>query len=318
MIKIILLIIGFAVIIKSADLLVSGASAVARIFRISDLAIGLTVVAMGTSLPELSVNIIAVTKNTPEIAFGNVIGSNIANIFLVLGISAMIFPLAVGKGTVWKEIPMVMLVTLILWALSSDALIDGSANSFLSRIDGIVLLGFLVIFVCYSCSIADTIPGMGLPPVKPSGLAVSLVLVGLGIIGLALGGKLVVDGAVFAARKIGMSETFIGLTLVAVGTSLPELATSAVAAWKKNPEIAVGNVVGSNIFNITGILAASALIRPLSIPQQFNADIGVAVLSSLFLFVFMLTGGKKILDRWEGAILLAAYAGYLTYIIIRG
>jgi cation:H+ antiporter len=308
--------IGFIFLIKGADFLVDGASSIARRLNISDLVIGLTVVAFGTSTPELFVNIIASFKGNTDIAIGNVVGSNIANVFLILGVSSIIYPLAVTKGSVWKEIPFSLLAAIVLFVVANDQLLDGSQVSDLTRIDGVVVLLFFIIFIYYTFSIATRIEGMEEHvPAKQYGWALSFLYIILGLIGLTLGGKWIVDGAVALATKFGMSESLVGLTIVAVGTSLPELATSAVAAYKRNVEIAVGNVVGSNIFNIFFVLGISAIIKPLPFQIKNNLDIGVVILSSLLLFLFMFTGKKRSLDRWEGLIFLVCYGVYVAYLV---
>ncbi|MGD8258040.1 MAG: calcium/sodium antiporter [Desulfobacterales bacterium] len=312
----ILFIIGLIFLIKGADFLVDGAASIARQLNIADLVVGLTVVAFGTSTPELFVNIFASVKGNTDIAIGNVIGSNIANVFLILGASSIIFPLAVTKGTVWKEIPFSLLAAIVLFITANDQLLDSSQLSDLTRIDGLIFLSFFVIFIYYTFSIATHIEGMEAHvPAKQSGWLRSSLYVILGLVGLTVGGKWIVDGAVVLATTYGMSESLVGLTIVAVGTSLPELATSAVAAHKRNVEIAVGNVVGSNIFNIFFVLGISAIIKPLPFQIKNNLDIGVVILSSLLLFLFMFTGKKRSLDRWEGVIFLVCYGGYVTYLV---
>jgi len=312
-------VLGFVLLIKGADWLVTGASAMARRFKVSDLVIGLTVVAFGTSTPELFVNIVASAGGNTEIAVGNVLGSNISNVLLILGISAIIHPLSVSKGTVWKEIPFSLLAVIVLGLMANDQLIDDAGSSRLTRIDGLVLLAFFLIFLYYSFSIATAIEGLDdHVAVKTSGIAKSLLLVIAGLIGLTLGGKWIVDGAVTLAKSFGMSESLVGLTIVAVGTSLPELATSAMAAYKKNVEIAVGNVVGSNIFNIFFVLGISATIKPLPFQAKNNLDIGVVLVSSLLLLLSMFTGKKRLLDRWEGIVFLFLYGGYIAFLIIAG
>lgn len=315
----VLLVVGFVLLVKGADWLVEGASSVGRRLHVSDLVIGLTVVAFGTSAPELFVNLAASIKGNAAIAIGNVVGSNIANVFLILGIASLIYPLAVGKGTVWKEIPLSLLAAVLLGVMANDRWLDGGAENKLGRIDGLVFLAFFVIFIYYTASIARRIEGMEeAVPQKQFSLPKSLLRIGVGLVGLILGSKWVVDGAVYIADRAGVSESLIGLTIVAVGTSLPELATSAVAAYKKNVEIAVGNVVGSNIFNIFFILGISAVVKPLEFAGGGNLDIGMAVLASLLLFVCMFTGKRHSLDRWEGAVFLAMYAGYIGWLVHRG
>jgi len=314
-----LMVLGFIFLIKGAGLLVDGASSIARRLRISDLAIGLTVVAFGTSTPELFVNITASLKGNTDIAIGNILGSNIANVLLILGVASMVYPLTVTKGTVWKEIPLSLLAALVLGFMANDQLIDGSGTSALTRIDGLIFLSFFSIFVYYSVSIARKIEGMEEHvPAKERGILISLVFIFLGLIGLTLGGKWIVDGAVHIALKFGMSESLVGLTIVAVGTSLPELATSATAAYKRNVEIAVGNVVGSNIFNIFFVLGISSIVKPLPFQARNNMDIGVVVLANLLLFSSMFTGRRRLLDRWEGAVFLGLYVGYLSFLVVQG
>ncbi len=318
MLTYVLLILGFVLLIKGADFLVDGASSLGQRYHVSDLVIGLTVVAFGTSTPELFVNIIASAKGNTDLAIGNVLGSNIANVFLILGISSIIYPLSVTKGTVWKEIPLNLLAAFLLGVLANDHLIDKSDYSALTRIDGIVLLSFFIIFIYYSIGITKEINGMeGHVPAGQHGLSKSVVLIVLGFIGLIIGGDWIVRGATHMALTLGMSESLIGLTIVSVGTSLPELATSAVAAKKKNVEIAVGNIVGSNIFNIFFVLGISSLIQPLPFASKSNCDIGMVILAGLLLFVCMFTGKKRSLDRWEGIVFLFLYAGYLTFLIIQ-
>jgi len=288
-----LMLVGFVLVIKGADLLVDEACALARKLSVSDLMIGLTVVAFGTSLPELAANVFASIKGNTGIAIGNILGSNIANILLILGISGMIYPLTVTKGTIWKEIPLSLLAALLAGILANDRLIDNAGRSALTRIDGLILLSFFVIFIYYTLGIAKRIEGSeALFSAKERSIGKISIMIAAGLSALILGGKFVVDGAVDLATALGISQSTIGLTIVAVGTSLPELATSAMAAYKKNPEIAVGNIVGSNIFNIFFILGISSLIRPLPFGAKINSDIGVLILAGFSLFIFMFTGKK--------------------------
>lgn len=319
MLPYLLLVLGFVLLVKGADLLIDGASSIARRLNVSDSVIGLTVVAFGTSTPELFVNIVASAKGNTGIAIGNVLGSNIANILLILGVSSVVFPLTVTKGTVWREIPFSFLAALVLGILANDHLIDHRDFSAISRTDGLAFLSFFAIFMYYSASIAKKIEGMEEHvPEKQPGMLKSTLLVVCGLIGLTGGGKWIVDGGVHMALKFGMSESLVGLTIVAVGTSLPELATSAMAAYRRNVEIAVGNVVGSNIFNIFFVLGVSATIRPLPFQTVNNIDIGVVVLANFVLFASMFTGKRRSLDRWEGGVLLAVYVLYIAYLVVRG
>ena len=313
------LVLGFVLLIKGAHYLVEGSSSIARKLKISDLVIGLTVVAFGTSSPELFVNTIASAQGSASIAVGNIVGSNIVNVLLILGISAVIFPLAVEKSVVLKGIPLSFLAALLLFVLANDKWIDKDQSSVLTRIDGMVFLFFFVIFLFYSFGAAKNVEGVKeFAPERQHGMIKSSLFVLGGLGGLLLGGKWIVDGAVNLASAFGISQTLIGLTVVAVGTSLPELATSAVAAYKKNVEIAVGNVVGSNIFNIFFVLGVSSVIKPLPFQTKQNIDIGVMVFANLILFLSMFSGKKRLVDRWEGIFFILLYFSYIVFLVIQG
>ncbi len=316
----ILLILGFVLLIKGADFLVMGATSIAKIFEISDLIVGLTIVAFGTSMPELVVNIFASTQGNSDIAIGNIVGSNIFNILVILGISSLIYPLLVTKNTVWIEIPLTLAAALILGLLANDYIITKSNFRGLTRIDALILLIIFACFLYYVFLIARKKEKShdNATESKQFTLTKSIIIVAIGFVGLFIGAKLVVDNAVSLATKLGVSQSLIALTIVAAGTSLPELATSAVAAYKKNSDIAVGNIVGSNIFNIFLILGISASINPISLSPQSNIDIGVAVLASLILFIVMFSGKKHIIDRWEGGIFILIYIAYTAYLIHQG
>ncbi len=313
----VLFVIGFYLLIKGADVLVSGASSVAKRFNISNLVIGLTIVAFGTSAPELIVNLIAAFKGSSDLAISNVIGSNIANIFLILGVAAVICPLKVKSNTVWKEIPLVLLSVLLLSFMVNDALVDGMSFNVLSRVEGISLLAFFIIFMYYSFGIAkNTDDAKGEKVLLMSNARAGVYII-MGMLGLALGGQWIVDGAILIARNFGLTESLIGLTVVAIGTSLPELATSIVAARKKHADIAVGNVVGSNLFNVFWILGLSATINPLNFNAELaNQDLMMAVLAAFLLFVFMFIGHKHILQRAQGYLFVLIYVSYITYLVV--
>lgn len=311
-----LFVVGFVLLIKGADWLVDGASSIARKLKISNIVIGLTIVAFGTSAPELIVNIMASIRGNSDIAIGNVVGSNIANILLILGISAIIFPLAVKKGTVYKEIPLSLLAVLALWFMANDVLLDGASANTLGMIDGFIFILFFIIFLYYTFGISKA-TGQE-EKVKELKVATSVFMVLAGIVALTVGGNWIVEGAILIAKQLGISEALIGLTIVAIGTSLPELATSAMAAYKKNPDIAMGNVVGSNIFNIFWILGVSALIHPISFTAIMNFDIYFLVFTTALLFTVMFIGKKHILERWQGVLFILTYVAYITYLIIRG
>jgi cation:H+ antiporter len=311
----ILFLVGFALLIKGADLMVDGASSIAHRLGISALAIGLSVVAFGTSLPELIVNILASYGGNKELALGNILGSNIANILLILGITAMIHPLAVSRGTVWKEIPLSLLAVLVLIVMISGPYLDGSSLAILDRADGFILIAFLIIFLYYIFGISK-IEGEDkiLPEPANHSLSSSVLMISLGLIGLGFGGKWVVEGAVLFAENLGISQAVIGLTIVAFGTSLPELATSIVAALKKQTDIAVGNIVGSNIFNIFWILGASAIIRPLTFSPELFRDVFMVIFATVLLFIFMFVGRKETLERSQAAGFVALYIIYIAYL----
>lgn len=318
MLTYILFIIGFVALIKGADMLVAGASSVARRFHISGLVIGLTVVAFGTSTPELFVNLIASFQGNTQIAIGNVVGSNIANVLLILGIAAAIYPLKVQSQTKWKEIPFSLLAAIVLFFVANDVLIDHAHHSEITRSDGFILLGFFSIFMVYVIAVSkQSNEEMGDSDIREMGMTKSMLFILLGLTGLVLGGKWIVDGAINIAKLFNVSESLIGLTVVAVGTSLPELATSAVAAYRKNADIAIGNVVGSNIFNIFFVLGTSAVIKPLPFLQSNNGDLLVTILSSLLLFVFLFIGEKRLLKRWQGIVFLLMYVAYVAWLVIK-
>lgn len=318
MITTLLFFVGFLLLIKGADLLVDGASSLAQRLGISALVIGLTIVSFGTSAPELVVNILASLHGNTDIAIGNIYGSNIVNIFLILGISAMIYPLRVGRGTVWKEIPFALLAVIVVGLLSHDALIDALPTSTLSRVDGFVLMSFFVIFLYYIYGISKHASKTDDDAVPSFSVIRSISMVIIGIVGLVIGGKWIVDGAVAFATNLGVSEALIGLTVVAIGTSLPELATSAVAAYKKNVDIAVGNIVGSNIFNIFWILGVSAVISPLPFNTLLDVDFVVMLVATVLLLVALFVGKRHIIERWQGALFILIYIAYVLYLILRG
>jgi cation:H+ antiporter len=315
---IVLFVIGFVLLIYGATWLVDGASSIAKKHNISNIVIGLTIVALGTSSPELVVNLAASFKGSADIAMGNILGSNVANILLILGVSALIFPLKVNSNTQWKEIPFSLLAAVIIGVLLNDFLIDNTGPAFLFRSEGIVLIAFFVLFMSYTFSIAKLKGEPDIHEVKIFSTWKSWALIFLGIGGLVLGGKWIVDSAVEIASWIGMSEAVISLTVVALGTSLPELATCVVAAVKKNPDIVIGNIVGSNIFNVFFVLGISAVIKPIPFNPALNFDIIVGVLASLLLIVFLLTPKRNVLDKWEGGVLLLLYISYIGFLLYRG
>jgi cation:H+ antiporter len=320
--SILLLLIGFGLLIKGADYLVNGASSAAKKYGISNLAIGLTVVAFGTSMPELIVSLLSALDGKNDASFGNVIGSNNFNLLFILGVCGIIYPLVVQRNTVKFEVPLSLLAAAVLFLLINDGLLWGSTDlpagyqGLLGRMDAIVLLiffgGFLFYIYRTMKNSSELEEGT---PIKIYSTWISLGMVLLGLVMLIGGGKLVVDNAIDIAHHFGLSEKLIGLTILAAGTSLPELATSAVAAYRKNTDIAIGNVVGSNIFNIFFILGITGLINPIPYNAAMNFDLYVLVVSTVLLMIFMFTLNQRKLDRWEAILLLGAYFTYTVYLI---
>lgn len=321
MIEYILLVVGIIILIKGADFLVEGSSALAKKLKVPTLVIGLTIVAFGTSMPELIVNILAVLKGSTEVAFGNIIGSNIANILLVLGVTAIICPIKIERSTIWKEIPFALLAVVVLFIVSNYLLIDKINISSLTKVGGLIMLCFFGIFIYYTIELArkskKQLDNQELEIKKHSNWIISLMILG-GLVCLYFGGKWVVDGAVFIAQQFGLSEFLISATIIAIGTSLPELMTGINAARKKDTGLAVGNSVGSNIFNIFWILGITALVAPIMIPNFINLDIFLLGIATFLLFLFLFIGKKHELERWQGWMFVLLYVAYIVFIIIRG
>jgi len=295
--------------------LVDSSSSLARRTNIPNIVIGLTIVAFGTSSPELLVNLFSSFAGSSELALGNVVGSNIFNTFLILGISALIVPLAVKSNTVWIEIPLSLLAALVVIVLANDTLIERAATSALTRIDGLMLLFFFMIFLGYNLKMMLGGTFSEEVAVKDYKVSTAILLLLLGLVLLFVGGRVIVLFAVELAREFGLTERVIALTIVSAGTSLPELATSVVAVRKKNFDIAVGNIVGSNIFNIFFILGISAVITPIPLQSGANLDLMVNLAAGLLLFVFMFTGKGRRLERWEGMMFILIYLVYLGTLI---
>lgn len=316
LIPFILLALGFLAVIKGADFLIDGASSLAKRLNVPEIVIGLTIVAFGTSAPELVVNVFSSIAGKNELVLGNIIGSNVFNTLFILGVAGLIYPLEVQRNSVRKEIPFSLFAGVILFILANDRLLFKGAVSRLTRIDGLIFLALFGVFLYYTFGLSK-IKSSNSDEIKLYSLFKTWVFIIIGFAGLFLGGKLLVDNAVIIARELQVSEKLIGLTIVAAGTSLPELATSAVAAFKKRCDLAVGNVVGSNIFNIFLILGVSAQISPVHYSTAFNLDLCIYGLGTLLLFAAMFTGKSRELDRWEAFILLFIYIFYTIYIIMR-
>lgn len=311
-----LLVLGFVLLIRGAHYLVEGASSLARKLRISEIAIGLTVISFGTSAPEFSVNVLAALAEDSEIIFGNIIGSNLVNILLVLGFSTAIYPLKIKESTIWKDIPFSILAIFLFMILANDMVINKLSQNVLTRSDGVILLLFFALFLFYAFKLprSKEIHGPGIKVLSNTRTFFSILV---GILGLGFGGKLVVENAVEIATLLGISRKLIGLTLVAGGTSLPELVTSLVAAFKKKEDMAVGNIIGSNIFNLFFILGFSAFVSPLEYDPVMNIDVGILAICSAILFTTLWLRRKGMVERWIGILFLVIYGGYFYYLIIR-
>lgn len=310
------IVIGFVALVKGADWLVDGASAIAKQFGISDLVIGLTVVAFGTSMPEFVVNMVSVVEGSTDLAITNVLGSNIINTFVILGLTALVYPIASQKRSRDFDIPMSIIAGVLVLIFVAIQLPFGEETRGIGRIGGVVLLLLFGYFLYNTFRHAKDHPEeneLANEEVKviPTRRAVALILGGL--IGLCVGGELIVKSAVDIAMRMGVSEAIIGLTIVALGTSLPELATSVIAATKHNSDIALGNVFGSNIFNVFFVLATSALVNPLPAYDGIELDAVMAALGSIIVWMAVKTNKERAVKRWAGVLLLLVYAGYLTY-----
>jgi cation:H+ antiporter len=321
-IEYLLFVIGIFLLIKSSDFIIDGASALAKKIGVSNTIIGLTVVALGTSLPELIVNIMASLNGSSEIIFGNVIGSNITNVLLVLGITAIITNIKVKSRTVWKEIPFALLSIFMLFALASR--IFTNAEQVLTWSDSLVLLSLFLMFIYYVYrSVKDDKKHIAIPLVEDIDVdkiskIKNVFKVIIGLVGIYFGGRFVVNGAIFMAQQLGVSEFLISATILAIGTSLPELVVSIMAAIRNNVDLAVGNIVGSSILNILLIIGASALVRPIVVPSFIIIDIGIMFAVMFLLFLFMFVDKKYKLTRKDGIAFLAFYALYIIYLINRG
>jgi cation:H+ antiporter len=324
-VKIILFVLGFIFLVKGADFLVEGASSIAKKYGFSSIMIGLTIVAFGTSLPELLVSALSAINGSPDIAVGNILGSNFSNTLLILGATAIVTPLMVKKNTINKEVPFSLLAIVAVGFLVNDFLIDGSGPNVLTRIDGLILILFFIVFIYYTFTLKkNKIPV--LPKLKVSREEEikehknykSIILILLGVIGLYFGGQWIVTGAVEIATYFGLSEALIGLTIISIGTSLPELASSLIAAKKGKADMAVGTVVGSNIFNLLWVLGLSAVIFPIDYNPALNVDVIILIAITILLVPLIYAGRKNVLTKREGIILLSIYAFYLVFLGIRG
>lgn len=318
-INVLLLIVGLVLILGGANYLTDGAASIARRFGLSDLMVGLTIVALGTSAPELTISIVSAVQGNPGMAIGNVVGSNIFNTLLIIGMVALARPIKIEKGIMVNEIPMTILASAAIFAMGISPWIDGTSAQ-ISRVDGIILLLFLCIFMRYIFAQAKAEKSKedkDAKSKKEMNLWLAIFMVSGGLAALVYGGDLFVDKASAIASSLGVSDAVIGLTIVAVGTSLPELATSLTAAIKGNTGIAVGNVIGSNIFNIFLVLGTAAAIRPLPFAGVSTLDMEVLLGSALIFWFFGWFFKTRTITRAEGGIMAACYIAYITYLVLQ-
>lgn len=324
LLSIVYLIAGLALILVGANILTDGSAALARRIGISDLIVGLTVVAFGTSTPELVISVLSAARDTAGLAVGNVVGSNIFNILVIVGITAIVRPISVGRGIMSTEIPLVILSSLLLIVMANGPLLDGAPLSVITRVDGIILLIFFILFMRETLVRSRRRPAPAPeaasgPTANPAAnempLAKSLVFIVLGLAGLIIGGDRFVGGASDIARGMGVSDAVIGLTIVAVGTSLPELAASVAAALKGNSDMALGNVIGSNVFNIFLVLGAAATVRPLPLGDVTAVDLGTLMGASLLFWICGWLIGRRTITRGEGVMLTALYVAYMVWLV---
>ena len=317
LIECLLLIVGLALVVLGADFLVDGASSIAKKFGVSDFVIGLTIVGMGTSAPEMVVSFIGALQGNGDIAIGNVVGSNIFNVFMILGATALILPMNITPMNRKKDIPLNIAITLIFIALGMSRTLFGIGDDVLGRLDGAILLVLFAayIYMCFSFDTANqTESNENEKVIKPT---LAAVLIVAGLAGLVFGGRMFVNSATSIAKMLNVSDKLIAITILAGGTSMPELVTCIVAAFKKKGQLALGNILGSNVFNILLILGGSALIHPLSMAGMSYVDLGALLLSSLVIWASIHTNKKNQLDRADGLLLLLLEAAYMTFLIIK-
>ena len=314
----IILIIGFILLIKGADIFVEGASNIAKKFGIPSIIVGLTIVSLGTSAPELAVSLIASFEGNNGITIGNILGSNIFNTLMVLGLTAIVMPIIIEKSNVIKDYIVNILVTILLLVLSFGGKLLFNKEAELNRLSGFILIGSCIVYIIYLIKTAKN-KTEDSEDNKEVNILVSILKIIIGIIGIIIGGNLVVNSASNIAYSFGLSDKLVGLTIVAMGTSLPELVTSMIAALKGENDIAIGNVLGSNIFNILLILGVSSTIKPIVISNSLLVDMLFLIIISLILGIFIFKGNKDKLrlGKIEGLILVTLYIGYMAYIIFR-
>lgn len=314
LLSIVCFVVGIALVIFGADWLTKGASDLARHLKMSELMIGLTIVAVGTSLPELVISVSSALSGNSGISLGNVLGSNIFNGMLILGVTAMITPIAFSGKMLSRELPFNLLASVVVLLVSGSMLVGGAPGEYITRYNGLILLCFCAVFVRYTFSLRGNEEDSAAQ--QPMSMGKILLFIAGGLAALIVGGKMFVSGASDIARGFGLSEALIGITIVSAGSSLPELAVSVNAARKGNVGIALGNVLGSNILNVFFILGCSATISPISLAGFSPVDYYVLLASSLFIYLFCAFFGKNKITRIEGSLLVAGYVAYIVYLIM--
>lgn len=319
---IIFLILGLTLVLGGANYLTDGATAIAKKFHMSDLLIGMTIVAIGSSTPDLVVSFTSTLENKGALAVGNILGANIFDIFFVVGLCAVVRPVIIGKATLQKEFPLVILSSAVFLLVACDILVDGLSSNFIDRSDGLILLCFFVIYsyVTYmmakSPQTSDNEAGNTSVQSKPIRMWLAVIMVAGGLAGLVMGGRWFVSSASAIAEKGGMSQSLVGLTIVAIGSSLPDLSTSLIAAIKGHSGIAIGNVVGSCILNVFFTIGLCSTVKPLELGTINAIDFGVLLLGSVLIWLFGWVWGKRTINRVEGSILVFGYCAYIAYLII--
>ena len=319
---ILFLILGLVLVLGGANYLTDGASAVARRFGMSDLVIGMTVVALGSCTPDLVVSLTSTLQDKGAIAIGNIVGANIFDILLVVGLCAIIKPITIGKATLQKEFPMVILSSIVLAIMACDVLIDHSSTNFIDRSDGLILLCFFTIY-CYvtykiakSPDTSKTTAGNSKVSTKGIKIWLAAIMICGGLAGLVIGGNWFVSSASAIAHRAGMSQSLVALTIVAIGSSLPDLSTSVIAAIKGHSGIAIGNIVGSCVINVFFVIGVCSTIKPLDLGTINSIDFGVLILGSILIFIFGGIWQKRIINRYEGIALILGYVAYFSYLIL--
>ncbi len=312
----VLFVIGFVVLIMGANILVDGASSVGTKLKMSPMVIGFTIVALGTSLPELIINIFAAAEGETDLAITNVLGSNIMNTLFIIGTSAFIYQIVPGRRTVITLVPISLFATLALGFFSNIQIRNFSLPPAISQAEGMIMVGLLLAYLWFSYWFSKSESDLVPEKIKTFSTKRSLVMIIIGVAGLYFGGTWVVDGAVVIANDFGMSSALVGITIIAVATSLPELVTSTIAALKKNSGVAIGNALGSNIFNIFLVLGLSSIIRPLPFNTALNVDMGVMIMSNLVVAMFVYVGRGRKITRLEGGIMMLVYLGYIVWLVV--